>query len=155
MVVEQRFPPSPTVVEQRFPHGYSVTKQGLPHRFMAAEQELPHQESTVKYGLHLSRVSGSMDEDIQCLERSDGLAPCCNSPASSTDPKHDEKTNIENLALECVHAIVYVTKNPQRPQYIDFTSSLRVTRRLLQAFQEPPGSNSCVTLRKALWIRCS
>ena len=95
VVVEQRFPPSPTVVEQRFPHGHFVVEQGLPHGFMAADQELSHQESTIKYGRHLSRVSGSMDEVIQCLERSDRLAPCCSSPASSTDTKHDENTSIE------------------------------------------------------------
>ena len=35
---------------------------------MAAEQEVLHQGSTVEYELLPPHVSGSMDEDIQCLE---------------------------------------------------------------------------------------
>ena len=54
------------MVEPRFPHGQYVVEQRLPHEFAAAEPDLP--VSTVEYGLLPSRVSGIMDEDIQCLE---------------------------------------------------------------------------------------
>ena len=58
-----------------------------------------------------SHVSGSMNEDIQCLEGVDGISPCCSSPASIIDLKHDVNTSIANLALEFVHAIVYVKRD--------------------------------------------
>ena len=92
---------------------------------MAAEQELPHQGSTFEYGLLPPHVSGSMDEDIQCLEGGDVLSPCCSSTASSTDSKHGGNASIEKLALECVHAIVYVEGIPQRRQYIEVATPPR------------------------------
>ena len=67
MMVEPAFPSSPTVVEPRFPHGQFLVEQGLSHGFTAVEQGLPHQLSTVEHGILPSRVSGIMDEDIQCL----------------------------------------------------------------------------------------
>ena len=127
MMIEQEFPSPSTVVEQRFPHGYSVAEQGLPHGFVAAEQELSHQESTVEYSSLPSHVSSIMDEDIQCLEGDDTLSRCFNSPVSSTDSKHDGNSSIDNLALECVHAIVYVEGSPQRCEYIEVASPPRDT----------------------------
>ena len=69
MIIEPAFPSSPTVVEPRFPHGQFLVEQGLSHGFTAIEQGLPHQVSTVEHGILPSRISGIMDEDIQCLLR--------------------------------------------------------------------------------------
>ena len=75
---------------------------------MTAEQELSHQGSTVEYGLLSSRVSSSMDEEIEYLQRMDEVSTCCSVPASSTDSKHDGNSSIDNLALKCSHGVVYV-----------------------------------------------
>ena len=45
-----------------------MIEHGPSFGFMAAEQALPRQGSTAEYGLLPSRISGIMDEDIQCLE---------------------------------------------------------------------------------------
>ena len=73
----------------------------------------------------------------------DELLPCCSSSALSIDSKHDKNIKIKNLALECVHAILYVKGIPKRRRYIEFAARLR-----LQAFQEFPGSITYVTLRE-------
>ena len=66
-----------------------------------------------------------MDKDIQCLDGVDGNLSDCGSPASSIDSKHENDTNIASLALECVHAIVYVDGSLQRHQYIEVASPPR------------------------------
>ena len=56
--------------------------------------------------------------------------PRCSSPASSTDSKHDGNSNIENLALKCAHAIVYVEGKSTSRRVFDYKSF----RALLKAF---------------------
>ena len=57
--------------------------------------------------------------------RGDELSPCCSSPASTTDFNHDGNSRIKNVALECVHAIVYVVGISHRRQYIEVASPPR------------------------------
>ena len=88
-----------------------MVEQGLPHEITAAEQGLSQSVSTIEHGLISSHDNGVMDKDIQCLEGVGEYLPDCGSPASSIDSKHENDTNIASLALECVHAILYVDRN--------------------------------------------